>query len=157
MKRTDITALFPEIEKEKLDKLMELNGADINAAKAEAETLQQQLTAAKAELEQLKAKPDASAEQLAAVQRELDELKLSNSLRDLRERVSRDTGVPASLLTAETEEACKSQAEAIKAFAKPAGYPQVRDGGEVHGSGPTATRDKFADWMKDNFPTSATQ
>ena len=74
-----------------------------------------------------------------------------------RERVSRDTGVPASLLTAETEEACKSQAEAIKAFAKPAGYPQVRDGGEVHGSGPSSTRDKFADWMKDNFPTSATQ
>lgn len=153
MKRTDITALLPEIEKEKLDRIMELNGQDVNAARGESEKLQQQLAAATAELEQLKARPDGSAEKLAAVQKELDDLKGANALRDLRERVSKDTGVPASLLTAETEEACKTQAEAIKAYAKPGKYPPVPDGGEVRPAGGAAPRDKFAAWMEEQFPS----
>ena len=44
MKRTDITDIFPEATKEQIDKLMALNGADINGAKSELETLRQQLT-----------------------------------------------------------------------------------------------------------------
>lgn len=155
MKRTDITALFPEIEKEKLDRIMELNGADVNAAKAEAEALQQQLAAVRTELEQLKAKPDGSAEQLAAVQKELDDLKGANALRDLREKVSKDTGVPADLLTGNTEDACKAQAEAIKAYARPSGYPAPKDGGEVRPAGGAATRDKFAAWMEEKFPSTS--
>ena len=152
MKRTDITALFPEIEKEKLDKIMDLNGADINAAKAELENIRGQLAAAQAEIASLKAKPaagDASAE-LQALKDELAGLKTANALREIREKVSKDMGVPASLLTAETEEACKTQAEAIKAFAdqKP-GYPNLTDGGEVHGTGPESTRDKFASWFNE--------
>ena len=47
MKRTDITQLFPEAPKETIDKLMDLNGADVNAAKAEVENLK-----AQAELQQ---------------------------------------------------------------------------------------------------------
>ena len=43
MKRTDITELFPDAPKETVDKIMSLNGADINAAKAEMDTLRQQL------------------------------------------------------------------------------------------------------------------
>ena len=70
---------------------------------------------------------------------------------ELREKVSKDTGVPASLLTAETEEACKDQAEAIKANANPKGYPSFRDGGEVQPSGTSATRDKFADWFNETM------
>ena len=155
MKRTDITALLPDIEKEKLDRIMELNGQDVNAAKAESEGLQQQLAAMQTELEQLKAKPDGSAEQLAAVQKELDDLKGANALRDLREKVSKETGVPAELLTKNTEEDCKAQAEAIKAYARPAGkYPPVPDGGEVRPAGGAATRDKFAAWMDESFPSS---
>ena len=38
MKRTDITELFPEASKEDIDKLMSINGVDVNAAKAEADT-----------------------------------------------------------------------------------------------------------------------
>lgn len=155
MKRTDITALLPDIEKEKLDRIMEINGADVNAAKAEAEGLQQQLTAALAEVEQLKAKPDGSAEQLAAVQRELEDLKGANALRDLREKVSKETGVPAELLTKTTEEDCKAQAEAIKAYARPGKYPPVPDGGEVRPAGGAATRDKFAAWMEEKFPSAS--
>ena len=154
MKRTDITALFPDATDEQIQKIMDLNGGDINKAKGDLATLQGQLTAAQAEIEQLKA-GDASGE-LATVKAELEALKASNALRDLRAQVSKDTGVPADLLTGDTEEACKAQAEAIKAYAKPGGYPKVPDGGEVHGTGASATRDKFADWMNQHFPTTST-
>ena len=33
MKRADITALFPEATKDQIDQILNLNGADINAAK----------------------------------------------------------------------------------------------------------------------------
>lgn len=156
MKREDITALFPDIEKEKLDKIMGLNGADVNAAKAEAETLRGQLSAAQARITELESKTadNGSAAKIAELTAELEGLKAANSLREIREKVSKDTGVPASLLTAETEEACKSQAEAIKAYAQPQGYPAVRDGGEVRTPGGGAARDKFAGWMEENFPAS---
>lgn len=151
MKRTDITEMFPEIDKEKLDRIMDLNGADVRAAKAELDTLRGQLTAAQTELAGLKAAAaagtDATAE-IQALKDELGALKNANALRDLREAVSKESGVPASLLTGDTEEACRKQAEAIKAYSTQAsGYPAVRDGGEVHQTGGTATRDKFADYF----------
>lgn len=156
MKRTDITALLPDIDKDVLDKIMNLNGEDITRAKSELDAIKGQLTAAQTELTALKAKgPDNStAAELQAVKDELAGLKLANSLRELREKVSKETGVPASLLTAETEEACKAQAENIKTFAagaQPDGYPHVKDGGEAHGAGSTATRDKFAEWFNENM------
>ena len=149
MKRTDITALFPEATDEQIKAIMDLNGADINKAKEGMDTLRGQLSAAQSELAGLKASPagaDASAE-LQALKDELAGLKNANALRDLREKVSQESGVPASLLTGDTEDACKSQAEAIKAYSKSSGYPAVRDGGEVHQTGGTATRDKFADYF----------
>lgn len=147
MKRTEITAILPDIDAEKLDKIMDLNGADVNRMKAEMEQLRGQLTAAQSELAGLKAKGDNGAE-LQALKDELTSLKTANALRDLREKVSKESGVPASLLTADTEDACKAQAEAIKAYAQPTGYPAVRDGGEVHATGgKPATRDQFAEYV----------
>lgn len=91
-------------------------------------------------------------ERAAALKTELDGLKKANQLRELRANVAREKGVPEVLLTGETEEACKAQADAILAFAKGGnGYPPVRDGGEVNNSGKLATRDRFADWAKDNL------
>ena len=150
MKRTDITALFPDATKEQIDKLMDINGADINQAKGDTDSLRSALSAAQTELTALKAKPgsDDAAAQIQALKAELEGLKTANAVREIREKVSKDTGVPASLLTADTEEACKTQAEAISAYAKPnGGYPQVRDGGEVRTPGATANRDKFAEWF----------
>lgn len=144
MKRTDITALFPDATDEQINSLMNLNGSDINKAK-------EGLTAAQAEIERLKAQPGADAQKLADVQKELDDLKAANALRELRDKVAKDTGVPAELLTQTDEAALKAQAEAIQAFAKPKGYPGVKDGGEVHGAGNTATRDKFAAWFNENM------
>ena len=80
---------------------------------------------------------------------ELDALKKAEAVRLLREKVAGETGVPASLLTGETEEACRAQAEGMltwKGEQKPAGYPEVRDAGEIHAGGGT-TRDRFADWF----------
>lgn len=147
MKRTDITALIPDLPKETLDKIMDLNGADLNTKNNELELLRTQLAAAQSELAGLKAGGDHSAE-LQALKDELAGLKNANALRDLREKVSKESGVPASLLTADTEDACKAQAEAIKAYAQPSGYPGLRDGGEVHATGgTTATRDQFAEYF----------
>ena len=57
-----------------------------------------------------------------------------------------ETGIPVHLLTGATEDECKAQAEAIKAYAQPSGYPKVKDGGEMpkpNGS----TKQQFADFM----------
>lgn len=143
MKRTDITDIFPEATKEQIDKLMGINGSDINAAKGDLEALRQQLT-------------DQSSEELAKAQQqvqlltnELDTLKAAEAIRLTREKVANEKKIPANLLTGETEEACAQQADAILAFAQPASYPAVKDGGEPHGTPKTSTRDKFADWAKE--------
>lgn len=80
-----------------------------------------------ADYEDLKVK----ASQYDAAQQQLDQLTHANTLRDLRAKVSAETGVPADLLTGETIEDCTAQANKIKAFAAPAGYPSVYDGGEL--------------------------
>lgn len=147
MKRTDITAIFPEATDEQIQKIMDLNGGDINRAKGDLETIRGQLATAQSEIEALKNAPNPDSAKLAEVTAELNGLKQANSLRDLRERVSKETGVPASLLTAETEDDCKAQAEAIKAYAQPAGYPKIRDGGEVGTPPASGTRDQFANWF----------
>ena len=148
MKRSDITTIFPDATDEQIQKIMDLNGGDINRAKGDLETVRGQLATAQSELETLKNAPNPDSAKLAEVTAELNGLKQANSLRDLRERVSRETGVPASLLTGETEEDCKAQAEGIKAYAQPAGYPQIRDGGEPLTPPASATRDQFANWME---------
>ena len=89
-----------------------------------------------------KAKEEAAAlkEQLASLQKEID-------TRNAREKVSAETGVPASLLTGETEEACKTQAEAILNWKGPRqNYPNTSDAGEVNGFSGGKTRDQFAEW-----------
>lgn len=85
------------------------------------------------------------------LQSELDALKQKETLRDLREEVSKDKGVPANLLTGTTKEECEAQAEDIINFAanRP-GYPAVPDGGEPTVTVKKSTRDQFADWINQN-------
>ena len=54
MKRSDVTAIFPDATDEQIKKLMDLNGADINTAKASADEIKKQLDAANTELEAAK-------------------------------------------------------------------------------------------------------
>ena len=157
MKREQITELFPQATKEQIDKLMDLNGADINSAKGELHTLKGQLTMAQGELKKLKesagGQPDKlkeATEAITALQTELAAMKQAETLRVMREKVSGEKKIPASLLTGETEEACNAQADAILAFAKSGsnGYPNLRDGGEAYHQGQLKTRDQFAEWAE---------
>lgn len=157
MKRTDITDIFPDATKEQIDKLMGINGADINSAKGDYVGLQGQLSEAQKQIEMLKQGSGKSEELEAAnqaikdLQAELKDMKDAESLRQLRDKVAAEKKVPANLLTGETEEACAAQADSILAFAKNGGYPAIKDGGEVHGAGTLKTRDKFAEWAKENL------
>lgn len=146
MKRTDITDLWPEAPKEAIDKLMAINGADVNASKAEIEDLKQKLAAAANSDELQKAQ-----QQAAQLQQELDTMKAAETIRLTREKVAGEKKVPAHLLTGDTEEACAKQADEILAFAQPSGYPQIRDGGDPRNPPAPTTRQKFADWAKDNL------
>ena len=132
MKREDITGIFPDATQEQINSLMSINGNDINTAKGNLANVQQQLTDATATINQLRASAgDLAAEQqkVTNLQTELDGLKAANAVRDVREKVATETGVPASLLTGTTEEECKTQAQGILEFSKPGKYPSVKDAG----------------------------
>lgn len=96
-----------------------------------------------ADYEDLKVK----ASQYDAAQQQLDQLTHANTLRDLRAKVSAETGVPADLLNGDTEEICHAQAAAILKFANPGSYPVVKDGGELTRQNSASTSQQFADWF----------
>lgn len=148
MKRTDITEIFPDATKEQIDKLMGINGADINAAKSELDSLQQQIAGLKNnqggdELKKAQA-------QIDALTNEINGMKNAEAIRLVRKKVATEKKVPVNLLTGETEEACAKQADEILAFAQPK-YPAVRDGGEIHNPPSPAARDRFAVWAEEKL------
>lgn len=153
MKREDITSLFPEATEEQVSSLLGINGADIQRAKGSLNDIQARLSTAQEEISRLKEGP--TAEKLQAeidrangLQQQLDALQQADSVRQIREKVAAEKKIPAALLTGDTEDSCKTQADAILAFANPAGYPNVKDGGEPSGAQSTSTRDSFAGWAE---------
>lgn len=117
--------------------------AGFDALKEKAERLDQLEEASKSEIQKMTEKAD-------RLQAELDDIKHAESIRQIRAKVAKETGIPENLLTGETEEDCAAQAEAIKAFAKPT-YPQVRDAGENGGAvGGTSTAQQFATWFNNH-------
>ena len=121
MKRSDITDIWPEATKEQIDKLMGINGTDINNAKSELDGLKAQLTTAQSELQKLKdgaaGQPDKLKETqdaLAALQTELNGMKHAEAVRQVREKVSGEKKVPANLLTGETRSLPSPRPEAIQ-------------------------------------------
>lgn len=155
MQRADITAIFPDATPEQLNAIMDLNGADINAAKKDYEKLAGELKTAQEGLAAAAAQDQSedlkkALADLEKVTTELNGMKAADALRVTREKVAKDKNVPVNLLTGETEEACAAQADAILAFAKPDGL-SIRDGGEPAAKGCPSTRDQFANWAKDNF------
>lgn len=128
--------------KEQIDKLMGINGSDINAAKSEVDALRQQLT------DQNGAEMKKAQQHIDKLTSELNGMKAAESIRLTREKVASEKKIPVNLLTGETEEACAKQAYDILAFATPS-YPTIKDGGEPYGTPKTNTRDQFADWVKD--------
>lgn len=114
--------------------------ADYETLKMKAEEFDKMQEASKSELQK-------ATEKAESLEKELAALKKANEIQEIRSKVSKDTGVPTSLLTAETEEECLAQAQAIKEFATPSNYPIVKDGGEVSGNVDVSTRAQFAEWF----------
>ena len=96
--------------------------ADYEDLKAKASKFDEMEEANKSELQK-------ATERANALETELNGLKKAEEVRVMRENVAKETGIPSNLLTGTTEEECKAQAEAIKAYAQPSGYPKVKDGG----------------------------
>ncbi len=93
--------------------------------KAKAAKLDEIEEASKSELQK-------ATERAQALEAELSGFKKAEAIRSLREKVAKETGVPANLLSGDDEDSCKAQAEAIKEYANTGNaYPQVKDGGEV--------------------------
>lgn len=116
--------------------------ADYEALKEKAEQFDKLQEANKSELQK-------ATERANELEKQLTTIKKANEVRDIRSKISNETGVPIELLTAETEEECKRQADAINAFAMPKGYPKVSDGGEVGGTLKRSAKDQFAEIMKE--------
>ena len=119
--------------------------ADYDALKEKAGKYDEMEEANKTELQKAIERGD-------ALQSELEKIKAANTLREIREKVAAETGVPANLLTATTEDGCKEQAKGILEFSTPKGYPSVRDGGEIPAKvGKKSTSDQFAEWADQFF------
>jgi len=119
--------------------------ADYDVLKAKAEKYDEATEAAKSELQKAQ-------ERASSLESELNGLKKANEVREIRETVAKESGVPVSLLTGTTADECKAQAEGILKFAKPAGYPVIKDGGEVKTpAGGGTTREQFAEFVSNIF------
>ena len=86
-------------------------------------------------------------ERAQALEAELTGMKKAETLRELREKVAKETGVPASLLHGDDEETCNAEAQEIMSFAsKNGGYPTLRDGGEVTNTNKPSPKTQFAQY-----------
>ena len=117
--------------------------ADYDVLKAKAEKFDEAEEANKSELQK-------ATERANNLESELNALKKADEVRVMRENVAKETGIPSNLLTGATEEECKAQAEAIKAYAQPSGYPRVKDRGETPKPNGDAKTD-FAEFMSSVF------
>lgn len=133
MTREDISAIFPEATEEQVTAFLNANNTEVNDYKTKYESLKKGPTA-----EQLQAEKDKA----ARLETELNTLKNANAVRLVREKVAGEKKIPVNLLTADTEEACNAQADAILAFAQPDGYPVVKDNGT-----PAGTGSADSDWL----------
>lgn len=115
--------------------------ADYEALKEKASKYDAQEEASKTDLQKAEERAAQYKTQLEALQKDIN-------TRNARDKVSAETGVPANLLTGDTEEACKAQADAILQWRGE--QPKYPSGAGVGGEPPTgsggSTRDQFADW-----------
>lgn len=96
--------------------------ADYDALKEKAQKYDAFEDANKSELQKAQ-------EHAQSLQSQLDAYIHADEVRTIRDKVSAETGVPANLLKADTEEECRQQAADLLKW-KPNTYPEVRDGGE---------------------------
>lgn len=140
MKREDITKQFPDATKEQIDALMAIHGEDINKAKGDKTTLEAQLREANEKLAAAQGGTDPEiAKQIRDLKKQVKAMEDAATVRTMREKVAKETGVPANFLTGETEEECTKFAKDLQDWHKSQGpqYPALQDGGEVTTAKPT--------------------
>lgn len=113
--------------------------SDYETLKDKASKFDQLEEASKTELQR-------ATERAEKAEAELSQMKHDNEIKAMREKVAKETGVPVNLITGSTEDECMEQANAIKEFAVPNGYPTIKDGGEPQTMTKRSIRDDFAAW-----------
>ena len=137
--QSELDAIISDRLKRERDKY-----ADYDSLKEKATRLDEIEEASKTELQK-------ATERAEKLESELTQLKRAEEIRQIREKVASTTGVPASLLTGETEEACAEQAAGILSFKTSAPYPTVKDGGEIQKTIEGTTKQQFAEWAEQAF------
>jgi hypothetical protein len=91
-------------------------------------------------------------EKAAELEAKLTAFEQEKTTREMREKVAQEKGIPADLLTGNSEEDCNAQADKILEFAKTNGYPMIKDAGEPKNNPKTTTKQKFKEWADKNMP-----
>ena len=115
---------------------------DYEALKEKATRLDEIEEASKTELQK-------ATERAEKLESELTQLKRAEEIRQIRDKVATETGVPANLLNGDTVEECTEQAKAIMSFKTSAAYPAIKDGGELQDTIKGSTRQQFAQWANE--------
>lgn len=174
MKREDVKNKIPGITEEQLNWIMQENGADINREKSAATALQTRLDNANA---QLKTAQDGlkafDGVDVAGLQEQVTKLKAD--MKAQAEGFAFDNALDAAILGKKGRsvkavralldlDALKGSADRSTDIAKaldeaakanpwafgdtpPAGYPNVKDGGDPHHTPTGSTSQQFADWF----------
>lgn len=112
--------------------------------KAKAQKYDEQEEANKTELQKAQ-------ERATELEAKLKQREHEDAVREMKKKVADEMKVPVDLLTGDTEEACKEQAQAIMTFATSQGYPTIQDGGETNITQKKSARDSFKEWADANF------
>lgn len=123
--------------------------SDYETLQAKASKFDEMEEASKTELQKATERAD-------ALQKQLETMTKENEVRLVREKKAKETGVPAHLLTGETEEECDAQALAILAFkneAQSTSYPTIKDGGEVSNipTAPKSNGELFGEFLSQSL------
>ena len=98
---------------------------DYEELKKKAEKYDEYEEANKTELQKEKERAD-------ALEKKVNALERANEIKSVRDKVAKETGVPAHLLYGDDEASCRTQAKALVDYKKDGTYPNVKDGGESH-------------------------
>lgn len=136
-----------------LDEIVKSRVAKERAKYANFEELQQKASKFDEMEEANKTELQKATEKANALQKQLDDMNKANEVRNIRDKVANETGVPATLLMGETEEDCMNFAKNILAYKNSSnGYPTVKDGGEVQNlQQKKDVASQFADWFNQSL------
>jgi len=136
-----------------LDDIVKSRLAKERAKYADYEQMQEKATKYDAMEEANKTELQKATERAEALQKQIEEMTKAAEVQQIRTKISGEMGIPISLLSADTEEECKAQADAILKFAKgSANYPSVKDGGEI--AIPSSNKSNgqlFGDWLSEQI------